>query len=362
MKHILYCTINIKNKKFYIGVHQTETPYHFDGYLGNGCMINKPSSYNKGDTYFKRSLLKYGVSNFYRITLYVFDTREEALNKEREIVNEELISSGTCYNTTLGGGDPPKKERKIYQFSLTGDFIKTWESSIYIKRHFDSNVQLHSIITNKRIFAGYYWSYEDHIDIESFQKNTKGGFIDQYLIDGTFVRSFKSTAQAAQVLDIERSSITMSIFRKKPLLNFLFLKSNENIEERLKLLESNKIGKISIYKYDKNGMFLKYYPSKVKAIRDNPGLSQHKLAKALSDGLLLLNCYWSNIKVNNYLTDNLINKRTIIGQYSISGELIKEWESVKECKKLYKNCLQVCNNRLKQCDGYIFKYIYKDIV
>ena len=36
MKYIVYLTTNTANKKIYIGVHRTETPYDFDGYLGNG--------------------------------------------------------------------------------------------------------------------------------------------------------------------------------------------------------------------------------------------------------------------------------------------------------------------------------------
>ena len=36
MKYIVYKTINKINKKFYIGVHKTENPNIFDGYLGCG--------------------------------------------------------------------------------------------------------------------------------------------------------------------------------------------------------------------------------------------------------------------------------------------------------------------------------------
>ena len=32
-KYIVYMTVNMQNKKFYIGVHKTDTPYTFDGYL-----------------------------------------------------------------------------------------------------------------------------------------------------------------------------------------------------------------------------------------------------------------------------------------------------------------------------------------
>lgn len=39
MKYIVYLTTNLVNKKIYIGVHGTENPDKFDGYLGNGVKI-----------------------------------------------------------------------------------------------------------------------------------------------------------------------------------------------------------------------------------------------------------------------------------------------------------------------------------
>ena len=32
-KYIVYLTMNLVNKKIYVGVHKTKTPYKFDGYL-----------------------------------------------------------------------------------------------------------------------------------------------------------------------------------------------------------------------------------------------------------------------------------------------------------------------------------------
>ena len=64
MKYIVYQTTNKINKKIYIGVHETEDPNIFDGYLGCGANINKPSSYNKGKTHLHNAILKYGTSAF----------------------------------------------------------------------------------------------------------------------------------------------------------------------------------------------------------------------------------------------------------------------------------------------------------
>ena len=39
IKFIVYLTTNLVNRKIYVGVHRTETPEIFDGYLGNGLTI-----------------------------------------------------------------------------------------------------------------------------------------------------------------------------------------------------------------------------------------------------------------------------------------------------------------------------------
>ena len=89
-KYIVYETINRVNYKRYIGVHKCID--FDDGYLGNG-------------TVFKKALKKYGRDNFYRVIIDVYDNAEDALAKERELVTDEVVKSGTYYNVTIDGGD-----------------------------------------------------------------------------------------------------------------------------------------------------------------------------------------------------------------------------------------------------------------
>ena len=106
-KFIVYLTINTNNKKRYVGVHGTSTPNKFDGYLGNGALVQSPSTYNKGLYPLHAAILKYGVKSFKRFTLKVFDKLEDALDLERWIVTKEFIKRTDTYNCTLGGGLPP---------------------------------------------------------------------------------------------------------------------------------------------------------------------------------------------------------------------------------------------------------------
>ena len=86
MKYIVYLTTNLKSeinghKKIYIGVHKTENPDIFDGYIGCGVYINQPSTYMYPKTPFQYAVKKYGTGAFIRTVLYEYDNEIEAYNK-----------------------------------------------------------------------------------------------------------------------------------------------------------------------------------------------------------------------------------------------------------------------------------------
>lgn len=86
--HFLYKVTNVENGKYYIGVHSTDNLE--DGYLGSGNRIIKSIQY-------------YGRKSHKREILEFFETREDAYNKESEVVNENLLEDPKCLNLSLGG-------------------------------------------------------------------------------------------------------------------------------------------------------------------------------------------------------------------------------------------------------------------
>ena len=169
MKYIIYITTNNVNNKIYIGIHSTETPYKFDGYLGCGAYVNKPSSYNKGKTHFHNAILKYGKNSFIRKTLMVFNDLEEALKYESIIVDEEFVKRNDTYNMTVGGSNPPLAIKKVYQFNLQGEFIKSWDSIKSITNYYNTNKDRVTMCINSfRSYDNSYWSFTDTIDLEKY--------------------------------------------------------------------------------------------------------------------------------------------------------------------------------------------------
>ncbi len=86
-KYTVYKTTNSVNGKYYIGVHKT-TDIN-DSYLGSG-------------TYIKNAIAKYGVSCFIKEVLAVFDTQQEAWDKETQII-EQCRADRLCTNIRKGG-------------------------------------------------------------------------------------------------------------------------------------------------------------------------------------------------------------------------------------------------------------------
>lgn len=359
MKYIVYITTNKINNKIYIGVHQTENPNVFDGYLGCGAYSNKPSSYNKGKTYLHNVILKYGPNAFHRTTLKVFDKLEDALDLEAWLVTEEFIKRKDTYNLVCGGGAPPKDCKKIYEFDLHGNFIKEWDSIKEITNTYNINKdRIHMCIKDKRSFNNSFWSEENHIDISKYRVSSRG-YVYQYNSDGKLLNTFENASQAALQLDIPRDAIVNAVFNRTLCSGCYFLRADEDINKLL-YDKSHKLLKniTPVYRYLQDGTFDKEYESIVKAVKDTPKASHGNIIRAIKNNRTCGGYKWSYIKsekIKPYLELDL--KPIKIAQYDLNHNLIKIWDSVKNCKKEFPGCQKVCRKERKTTKGYIFEYV-----
>ena len=88
MYYTIYKVTNKINGKFYIGKHQTKNLE--DTYYGSGKAL-------------KEAIHKYGIENFYKEILFVFDNENEMNLKEKELITEELVNRKDTYNLGIGG-------------------------------------------------------------------------------------------------------------------------------------------------------------------------------------------------------------------------------------------------------------------
>ena len=175
MKYIVYKTTNLINNYIYIGVHKTNNPEIFDGYLGNGINIKIPYSYKYSKTKFQQAVGEFGIKNFKRETLGIYDTFEEASEVEKLLVNENFLKREDVYNMLLGGYSE-KPYMVNYRFNHKGEFIQKYNS--YEEAALDLGVSASSIrravIYNYKIKNTYFTNiFVDKLDLTNYTNNIK---------------------------------------------------------------------------------------------------------------------------------------------------------------------------------------------
>lgn len=284
--YIVYLTVNKINGKIYVGVHKTNTPSKFDGYLGNNIWVRKNGKkFPNPQTPFQRAVSKYGYDVFTRHILFVFDTAKEAFQREAEIVTLEFIKTSKNYNATIGGNGGGIKYtlRPVYSYNLDGNFVKTYNSSIEVLKTIeteDSNDLIWSnIVSCIKGFSekayGLQWSFKLKKYLPKKPK-IKLEKIHQYSMTGDYLNTYSSASEAGR--EIAGHSEAANTIRKcargiySKAYGFLwsFLLTKE-IKERAKLVKECKI---KTYKYTKNNVFIESFNSLGDAVKSlNKGAS-----------------------------------------------------------------------------------------
>ena len=104
MRYFVYKTTCLPTLKYYIGVHSEVR--QSDGYIGFGvCSDGTAISLKKKGvkSAFIDSVVKYGYKNFKREIIKEFNTKEEAYDYEKLLVNNDLLKDKACLNIRLGG-------------------------------------------------------------------------------------------------------------------------------------------------------------------------------------------------------------------------------------------------------------------
>lgn len=351
-KYIIYKTTNLKNNYIYIGVHKTETPYEFDGYLGNGVWIKKPYTYEYSKTKFQQAIKEFGIKNFKRETLQVYDTAEEAYYVESILVDKEFLKRPDVYNMVLGGEMQQYKAVTTYQFSVDGKLLQTYET---IKDAAEKmNIRpstLCQAILYCRSCCGYYWASTQQIDITKYNIPIKTHKVYIYNLDGSFYKEFETCNQAAKeigVAGVERAARLGYCLNKKYYASFL--KSDS-----YSIANTEYIKLRPVYKYDSEGKFICGYEHQKDAEKEN---KYSNICKSIKGKSLDKNgFYWSLEKLEKYNVSTK-NKKKKVGMFDENGTLLKVFDSGRQCSLEYGRGVYHClKGEYDKHKGYVFKYI-----
>ena len=348
MKYIVYQTTNKVNGKLYIGVHKTENPNIFDGYIGNGIYVGYKLENPK--TAYQHALKKYGYNSFIRTTLKVFDTEEEAYKLEGELVTLDFIRQDNNYNIKTGGIHGCWNYKIVYQFDYSGNLIKKWDSVSDIIEHYsccDSRIRM--AVNNKYSAFESYWSFSDKLEnIEDYRKSNQS---ETYQFDqkGNLIQVFKSTAEASRILGYNQGSLNEAISKKKLHKGCYWTKDPDNIFNIIKVNKLYNLRNKSVIQYDLEMNPINEFTSITEASKEL-GISYNTIQKCITNGSILDKYYFK------YASS--ITKRHKVAQYNYdTGELVKIWDSITDCAKVHPKCRDVIKGGRNHTHGYTFKYV-----
>ena len=162
--YFIYKTTCIITNKFYIGMHCTNNIE--DDYLGSG-------------KYLWNSIVKYGKENHKREILEYLLDRKTLIEREKSIVNENLLSDNLCMNLKLGGeGGATHKNVKIWitHNELGNKLIKKEEFQSYLDlgwikgRKFTNTSNFKSLKGEKSFLYDRVWIKHPELKSRSIKK------------------------------------------------------------------------------------------------------------------------------------------------------------------------------------------------
>lgn len=361
LKYIVYCTTNLINNKIYIGVHQTANPNIFDNYIGNGIYINNPSTYEHCKTYFQSAVKKYGVKNFKRVIIKIFNNEDDAYSLEEEIVNEEFLKRTDVYNLSLGGkcGGQIVQRIPIYQYSESGEFIREYksilEASLLINRSLRS---IQRALSNKHKCGGYFWTKEkyDILDISKMYKYEGPQTIPvfQYSLTGEYECCYNSIKDAARVLGASSSNLSVAIRSGGICKGKKFLTA---FSSRYCDANSVRINSTEIHQYTLEGKYIQSFKNMADAKR-TLGIKSD-IYKAIRLNRTAGNFQWRFEKLDEIApAQPKAGKARKVGKYDKNWNLLETYKSLAECKRINGSGMShVISGRDQFHKGFRYKYI-----
>ena len=199
------------NGKCYIGMTRQNPPEKRWGYNGNGYCDNE---------HFSRAISKYSWENIKHEILFTNLTKEEAEQKEIELIAfYDSMNPDKGYNMTPGGSYNVNVVLKpVKQYTAEGVFIQEYECIKYGAIATNINKSAISLCCNNKakLAGGYIWLFSDveltneHIAWCNSDKRSENRIaIHRYSMDGEFIQEYESLTLAGLLTNTDPTSITL---------------------------------------------------------------------------------------------------------------------------------------------------------
>lgn len=251
----------------------------------------------------------------------MFDTAKEAYDLEAVIVDKSFIKRADVYNMTEGGKLPPNLSVEIHQYSLQGEYIKTWENAQEAAAYYNTNNNVIRRSVNHKVTAkGYLWSeeYTTHLDTSQYVVYAKPEFIYKFDVNNKLIAKYSSVVEAAKDVHVCASDISRAISGKRKSKGFYF-----SYDKDFKI-DPDTYSKITnVYLYNLDGSFFKEFSSPKECcayfgLTHTSGVYRSIRANGLYQGYQI-----SKVKLDTMKQIERPNEAKKVAQYDLKGNLIK---------------------------------------
>lgn len=289
----------------------------------------------KTNSYLTYAINKYGWDNIIKEILFDNLSYDEASQKEKELiklyrsderafgynidhggianareVSQETREKLSKMNMGIRKGFRHTVAKKVYQYDLKGNFIKTWYSVSDASRATGIKGISACCLGDYITAGGYIWLYDNNIEdrlkllhkVHDLHLSSITRSVAQYTMEGKLIKIYPTITEAAKIINNKLNKNLLTVRRcisascennQSSAYNYIWLYKEASIEERLKSIKNNKYNKIIgkqskvVSQYTLDGKLVAKYNTLVDACKAL-GLDKRKAS------LITTCCYGKN--------------------------------------------------------------------
>lgn len=360
----IYCITNKVNGKKYVGQTKTDIPTRWRGHKSD---VTNPKAQKFA---IHLAMQKYGIDNFniQQIEKLENFTPEElsSLLNDKEIFYiksfQTLAPNG--YNLTEGGEPGNIESKKVCQYNTFGSFINEYPSITEAALLSNGNPKAISAccMHHLKTSGGFVWEYKGNKPRIIHNKKNSFYKVDQYLMNGTFIKTYENANIASKNTGIPVCQIrSVCNGENKTAHGYVWRKHKEVFNKYNVLPKVRNIGH-SINQYDFEGNLIYTYDEYTKL--PDYVLNQHIVYDCCrGDCKYVYGYIWTFDDDTPNLKDIPDSQRPLY-QYDLSGNYIGKFSNVYEASEILAidkygilNCIQGRND---SANGFMWSIVYND--
>ena len=222
------------------------------------------------------------------------------------------------------------KTSPVYQYELSGEFIKKHQNATYASREVGlNNTDVHNAAKSGYTAGGFQWKLDNggnDSPIPPVQDARFKNYVSQYTLDGEFVREFTNAREASRQLGICHSSIKEAASTPGRTAGCFQWRRRYSDTPVGTAGRDNRISQFTL-----GGEFVQEYLSAADAGRDHGVTHSNILTASTKSGLTAAGYQWR--KKNSDIPVGDVYKKDYISQYTLSGEFVREFPTVTAAAK-----------------------------